>query len=721
MESSSAPPLRSQAASAAIVLFGYSAPLYALPIYSSRYPRAEKRSSHMCATQESRCAYSLLVLVVWTLMQVLPVPVACMFPPIVLAASDTIGEDDAIAGYTSPYVLHVVAAMLLIRLAHSLSLFDRAAMVVIRSQGARVRSLVLGFAALSLLATLFLDNGVTTMLMAALIERATRALQDNTIQTQQKKALFNKATRGFSRHRRKTLEDLLLRDTEQTDYHSPHQPLPQPESPTAVANDDEADALSEIREQPVKQYASPPQISRIARKSSLQCASKSRLHGNNAAPRRISIIDRGIVVLPGISSPTPPKKRAPSITTASFGATGARRMTLMTSALDTVGLRELSSWEKERCLSIQRDLLQGAVMVAVIGSIVSTRGNMANVFLFSYLRMRFARSAALHVSSWVTVVFPVVGCGLLACFSIMYFDLVRQYDAEEDENTRLEILRVIEKQTEGLGALTHPERFVLTVTVVAAGLWVLINAALSFTSGGRFVGLSEQQLVVLDYIMVALFSSAAAGWHGGGVDRAAPSSTPPFVDWRALCPHMHWGPLVIQGSVSCIARAMQVSGVTFWIQSLFNEFRPFAPTTIQIVLTVLSSVLTEFVSIDVTVTTLLPIVVDLALKIQCNPLYFAIPVTVASSTTLILPTAAMPIAILDDVVTLSRRKLLIHGTLVKVVTLTSLILSMNTLGEALFSWSELPSWALQLQSAPNASSVAEPPPNGRLVHSFRRG
>lgn len=88
MESTTAAPLRSQAASAAIVLLGYSAPLYALPIYSRHHP-------------EARCAYSLLVLVVWTLMQVLPAPVACMFPPLVLAASDTIGEDDAIAGYTS--------------------------------------------------------------------------------------------------------------------------------------------------------------------------------------------------------------------------------------------------------------------------------------------------------------------------------------------------------------------------------------------------------------------------------------------------------------------------------------------------------------------------------------------------------------------------------------------------------------------------------------------
>ncbi|KAH6934300.1 hypothetical protein HPB50_022892 [Hyalomma asiaticum] len=90
--------------------------------------------------------------------------------------------------------------------------------------------------------------------------------------------------------------------------------------------------------------------------------------------------------------------------------------------------------------------------------------------------------------------------------------------------------------------------------------------------------------------------------------------------------------------------------------------------------------------------------------VPCNPLYFAIPVAVASSTTLVLPTAAMSIAIIDDVLAPCRRKMLIHGTVLKVVTLTSLILSMNTVGEALFSWSELPTWAQQ-RPARNASSV----------------
>ncbi|KAH7985079.1 hypothetical protein HPB49_026615 [Dermacentor silvarum] len=274
-------------------------------------------------------------------------------------------------------------------------------------------------------------------------------------------------------------------------------------------------------------------------------------------------------------------------------------------------------------------------------------------------------------------------------------------------------------------------------------------------------GDQRKTTLVLDYLLVALLSSVAAQWPAGRTEDGAAAPSPPCaVDWRALVPHILWGPLIIHGSVSCIGRALQVrmkrddhewigvSGAAYWIQALLNEFNLFPPTTIQIVLTVLSSVLTEFVSIDVTVATLLPIVVDLAsttarrgarhertytpiahahhaLKVPCNPLYFAIPVAVASSTTLVLPTAAMSIAIIDDVLTPCRRKMVRHvssprstpqplrarciclsyGTVVKVVTLTSLIFSMNTVGETLFSWSELPSWAQQ-QPAPNASSVA---------------
>lgn len=696
MEYTSAFPLRSHAEAASTLLIGYSAPFYALPIFSRKHP-------------EARCAYCLLVLVVWTLMQVLPAPVACMFPPLVLAASNTISDDDAIAGYASPYALHVVAVMLFIRLGHSLSLFDRAAMVVIRHKGTRVRSLMLVFSALSLLATLFLDNGVTTLLMAALIERAAKALQDTTIQAYQKRALFNKVTRGFSRYRRKTFEDLLMRDAEQTEAtsHQQSQALQQHDlqpcssAPCTEPGNDNDAVWEACEQQPAKRSPSLASSTQATRKSSMASNSKFRLHDSNV-PRRISIMERGHVVLPGISSPTPPRVRG-------FGNTSAnlsRRMTLLsTAAMDSVGLKEIASWETERYTSLQRDLLLGAVMVTVVGSIVSPRGNTANVFLFSYLQMRFSHFV-LHITSWVMIIFPVVGCALLACLSVMYFALVRQYDAEEDENARLEILKVIEKQSEDLGALTPVERLVIVVVIAAAALWLAVHVIALFANGGRFTSISDQQTLVLDYLLVALLSSVAAQWPAGRTEDGAAAPSPPCaVDWRALVPHILWGPLIIHGSVSCIGRALQVSGAAYWIQALLNEFNLFPPTTIQIVLTVLSSVLTEFVSIDVTVATLLPIVVDLALKVPCNPLYFAIPVAVASSTTLVLPTAAMSIAIIDDVLTPCRRKMLIHGTVVKVVTLTSLIFSMNTVGETLFSWSELPSWAQQ-QPAPNASSVA---------------
>ncbi|KAH7955491.1 hypothetical protein HPB52_001041 [Rhipicephalus sanguineus] len=665
MKCTSAIPLQSRAQAAATLLIGYSAPLYTLPVYSRKH-------------SEARCAYCLLVLAVWTLMQVLPAPVACMFPPLVLAASNTIVDDDAIAAYTSPYILHVVAIMLFIRLGHSFGLFDRAAMVVIRLKGTRVRSLMFVFSGLSLLAALFLDNGVTTLLMAALIERATKALQDSTIQAHQKKArgllLFiravHPATHGLSRNRRKTLEDLLMRGTEHTDVTSCHSPglqqLDQQYSAAPCdepANDDNA-ATQACDPYCAKHYPSLTPIVKTTIKPSLASNSKFRVYEANEPPRRISIMERGHVVLPGISSPTPPRVVRCSGNT---GASFCTRYTLL-----------------------HRDLLLGAVMVAVIGSIFSPRGNTANVLLFSYLQI------------WVLVIFPVVGCGLLACLSVMYFAIVRHQDAEEDENARLEILKIIEKQSEGLGTLTPVERLVIVAFILAATLWLAIHVIAFFDNDGRFAILSDHETLALDYLLVALLSSAASQWPVGRTEAsAAASGASSALDWRTLVASILWGPLIIYGSVSCMGRALQVSGAVYWIQALLNEFNLFPPTMIQIVLTVLSCVFTEFVSIDVAVATLLPIV---ALMIPCNPLYFAIPVAVASSTTLVLPTAAMPIAILDDVLPPCRREMLIQGTVLKVVTLTSLIISMNTVGETLFSWSELPSWAQQ-QPAPNASSV----------------
>ncbi|XP_037512361.1 solute carrier family 13 member 4 [Rhipicephalus sanguineus] len=681
MKCTSAIPLQSRAQAAATLLIGYSAPLYTLPVYSRKH-------------SEARCAYCLLVLAVWTLMQVLPAPVACMFPPLVLAASNTIVDDDAIAAYTSPYILHVVAIMLFIRLGHSFGLFDRAAMVVIRLKGTRVRSLMFVFSGLSLLAALFLDNGVTTLLMAALIERATKALQDSTIQAHQKKA-----THGLSRNRRKTLEDLLMRGTEHTDVTSCHSPglqqLDQQYSAAPCdepANDDNA-ATQACDPYCAKHYPSLTPIVKTTIKPSLASNSKFRVYEANEPPRRISIMERGHVVLPGISSPTPPRVSVEKVLLVSM-AHGQKTP----GAFDSFLLLE------RRYTLLHRDLLLGAVMVAVIGSIFSPRGNTANVLLFSYLQMRFSHFV-LHITSWVLVIFPVVGCGLLACLSVMYFAIVRHQDAEEDENARLEILKIIEKQSEGLGTLTPVERLVIVAFILAATLWLAIHVIAFFDNDGRFAILSDHETLALDYLLVALLSSAASQWPVGRTEAsAAASGASSALDWRTLVASILWGPLIIYGSVSCMGRALQVSGAVYWIQALLNEFNLFPPTMIQIVLTVLSCVFTEFVSIDVAVATLLPIVVDLALMIPCNPLYFAIPVAVASSTTLVLPTAAMPIAILDDVLPPCRREMLIQGTVLKVVTLTSLIISMNTVGETLFSWSELPSWAQQ-QPAPNASSV----------------
>lgn len=711
-----------------MVLLGYLAPLYVVPLLQVGAPAAT-------------CAYCILLVLWWNVLSVLPAPVTSMLPMLLFTVGDVLGEDVAIASYISPYALHMVAAMIVIGAGKSAKLFDRIAIVVLRNHGTRIRSLLLGFAGMALFLSLFLDNSITTLVMVAFIERAILTIQDNTIQNFQKKALFNKVTRRYSRTRRKTLEELCLRTTESIADLDPsrrgstsideetrnegrqsftpeatvgigRQGSPVPAVPASVTVNDVKKTTARANRQlslvspvPSPKYflAGTPK----ARKPSVVSAIKPRAQSASSDRRRISIMERGQIVLPGSSSPDSRRNSLPAVLTA------RRRSTMFSSVFDTVGLRDIASWEKERYGTIRRDLVVGVVMVTVIGSIVSTGGNMATIFLFSYLEMRFDRKV-MYGTTWVLIVIPVVSCGLLACFSVMYFVLLRHYDAEEDEHTRLGILKVLEKHGESLGNKNLMEDICFVVPVCVLFAWLLANGMVTFsvvTGSGYFKKPTDAHMLVFDYVVVLLLVSIPQGTKASAdtsgtfeTDGGTRINTVP-TEWRTSVPDIRWGPLIIYGSVSCIAKAMQMSGLMLWIQAVFNEFYFFTPATIQAVLTIVSSVLTELISIEVTVHLLIPVVVELALKVPCNPLYFAIPVAVAASTTLILPTAAIPVAILDDMLNISRRNLLLQGMLIKLVTIASLLFSMNTVGDTLFSWNEMPTWA---QTGPrhNASSVS---------------
>ncbi|XP_042144182.1 uncharacterized transporter B0285.6-like [Ixodes scapularis] len=81
-----------------------------------------------------------------------------------------------------------------------------------------------------------------------------------------------------------------------------------------------------------------------------------------------------------------------------------------------------------------------------------------------------------------------------------------------------------------------------------------------------------------------------------------------------------------------------------------------------------------------------------AVKVPVNPLYFAIPVTVAASTTLVFPTASFVLAYVYDRLDIGLWDLVLCGLVVKIICVAIIILTVSTLGNYIFHWTLLPPW-----------------------------
>ncbi|KAH7952390.1 hypothetical protein HPB52_022190 [Rhipicephalus sanguineus] len=94
-----------------------------------------------------------------------------------------------------------------------------------------------------------------------------------------------------------------------------------------------------------------------------------------------------------------------------------------------------------------------------------------------------------------------------------------------------------------------------------------------------------------------------------------------------------------------------------------------------------------------------------AAAVPCNPLYFCIPVTVAASTTLLLPTTSFAMAYVYDRLDIGPWDLVFCGLVLKLVSILVTILTVSTLGNFIFHWNRIPVWFSLPLTHNNTNSV----------------
>jgi solute carrier family 13 (sodium-dependent dicarboxylate transporter), member 2/3/5 len=190
---------------------------------------------------------------------------------------------------------------------------------------------------------------------------------------------------------------------------------------------------------------------------------------------------------------------------------------------------------------------------------------------------------------------------------------------------------MMNNQIKGLGAISTPEKRVLTIFVLTAGLWIfrsLINSA--------------QSAIKLDDTIIAVFGAILLFIvPSGKKENNAPQNA--LLQWSDTS-RMAWGILLLFGGGICLAEALEKVGL---IQTL-GQWLSSSTTnifTLILLVTVISIFISEMMSNVAQVIVFAPVVSSMADSIGINPLLLGIPMTLAASCAGMLPMGTPPNAI----------------------------------------------------------------------------
>lgn len=621
-------------------------------------------------SKEGGCCYCISTTLTTLLTDVLPNQVTAFLPVIML---ELLGFPNIHRCYLSPSVLREMAAVLIILCTNCSSLMTRTALMLLDYCGTRMRNLLFSCLWMAATSSLFLDNTAVVLIMVAIVERTMRALKDDVIQQLHQRSLFEKATARCPDAKKKALKEALF--TPRGEDGTPvGTATPASIFSSSISTDDTI--MGRPATHPPTGAKSPfhPKHTPLPHSALPPKSAMANRNGRCWQPKRqLSILDHGVVIQPGVSSP-PPK---PSLRRElyRFAPSSVMRPGL---------LKDVVFWESRRYKDIQQDLIVSVTVTSFLASMVSLAGNSGNHYFVRYFKTRFGEEVITNMSWW-TVMLPVVTLTMFTYWKRCNARFLEKYDARLDREAELAIQVVIRKQKCSLGTL----RF---LDYVPGGLllsWLCYRTLVAIEDTAEKAPYHGDSFTV-DYLVVLLFF--AVPYCGSHVTRVVDR----FLSFRELKNKVPWSAIMMYGGSTSMAFAIRDSSAAEWVLGGLLQSRHYGKLITQALLTLWASLITELVGNVATVSILLPISVEVALKVPCNPLYFAIPITAASSTTLIFPTSSMAMAYVQERLHVNALRLMFIGLLLKCTGVAVVLLSVGTVGNVVFTWSQVPKWAAQI-------------------------
>ncbi len=287
-------------------------------------------------------------------------------------------------------------------------------------------------------------------------------------------------------------------------------------------------------------------------------------------------------------------------------------------------------------------LLLAIAYSASIGGVATLIGTPTNVMLASILSENY--NYEISFFDWFKVGFPVT----IILLPVVWFFLTKIIFKTPDKNS--DALQItLEKLKKDIGKSSNAEKIVALVFILTASLWMLrkfINYNFELNLNDTSIGLFGALLL---FIIPIKKNQRACSWETA-------SKIP-------------WGVLLLVGGGIALSKAFNVTGLANWLGTFSLFFEGYNIFILIIIFVALIIFLTELNSNTATIATFAPILIAFAIGINVNPLFFAIPCTIAASCAFMLPVATPPNAVIFGSGKISIKNMVKAGAVLNIISI----------------------------------------------------
>jgi len=167
-----------------------------------------------------------------------------------------------------------------------------------------------------------------------------------------------------------------------------------------------------------------------------------------------------------------------------------------------------------------------------------------------------------------------------------------------------------------------------------------------------------------------------------------------LVDWNRVEQKMPWGVLLLLAGGFAMSKGCNNSGLSTWMAEQLRYMAIFEAWQINLMISIVAAIVTEFVSNTATANILVPILRELSISLCRNPIHLVMTTVISCSYAFMLPVATAPNALVFQASTMKGQTMIMIGFLMNIVCVTFTNVWIHFTGEYFFNedFDGIPDW-----------------------------